>query len=86
MHDAVTALGVRLGREPAALQELQSTQLGGLLHVMRKPFKVTYYSGDQANSGLDAVLDRSNELEYHVQGRMSVQYGHPYTVFRVDAS
>lgn len=67
-------------------QELQSTQLGGLLHVMRKPFKVTYYSGDQANSGLDAVLDRSNELEYHVQGRMSVQYGHPYTVFRVDAS
>lgn len=67
-------------------QELQSTQLGGLLLVNRKPFKVTYYSGDQANSGLDAVLDRANEFEYHVQGRMSTQYGHPYTVFRVDAS
>lgn len=68
-------------------QEMQSTQLGGLLHVMRKPFKVTYYSGDAAGStGLDAILDRANELEYHVQGRMSVQYGHPYSIFRVDAS
>lgn len=67
-------------------QEMQTTQLGGLLHVMRKPFKVTYYSGDQANSGLDAILDRANELEYHVQGRQSVQYGHPYTIFRIDGS
>lgn len=65
-------------------QEMATTQLGGLLHVMRKPFKVTYYSGDQANSGLDAILDRANEFEYHVQGRMSVQYGHPYSIFRID--
>ena len=65
-------------------QEMNTTQLGGLLHVMRKPFKVTYYSGDSGGTGLDAVLDRANELEYHVQGRMSVQYGHPYTIFRID--
>lgn len=68
-------------------QEMQTTQLGGLLLVMRKPFKVTYYTGDGSSStGLDAILDRANELEYHVQGRMSVQYGHPYTIFRIDAT
>lgn len=67
-------------------QEMSTTQLGGLLHVMRKPFKVTYYSGDSGGTGLDAILDRANELEYHCQGRMSVQYGHPYSIFKISAS
>ncbi len=69
-------------------QEINTTQLGGLLLVMRKPFKVTYYSGDGANGGqaLEMLLDRANEVEYHVQGRMSAQYGHPYTMFRVDST
>jgi hypothetical protein len=62
-------------------QEMQTTQLGGLLYVLRKPFKVNYFSGDT-----QAQLDRMNEFEYHVQGRMSSQYGHPYTILRVDAS
>jgi len=62
-------------------QEMQSTQLGGLLHVRRKPFRVNYYTGET-----QAELDRRNEFEYHVQGRMSAQYGHPYTIFRIDAS
>lgn len=67
-------------------QENMSTNLGGLLHVLRKPFKVTYYTGDSGGTGMDAVLDRSNEFEYHCQGRMSNQYGHPYAIFRVDAT
>lgn len=69
-------------------QEINTTQLGGLLLVMRKPFKITYYSGDGTNgaSALEMLLDRMNEVEYHVQGRMSVQYGHPYTTVRVDNS
>jgi hypothetical protein len=67
-------------------QEMQSTQLGGLLYVRRKDFKVNYFTGDSGGTGVDAVLDRMNEFEYHVQGRMSAQYGHPYTIFRIDAS
>lgn len=67
-------------------EENNTSQLGGLLNVMRKPFKVTYYTGDAGGTGQMADLDRMDEFEYHVKGRMSVQYGHPYGVFRVDAS
>lgn len=67
-------------------QENMSTQLGGLLYVLRKPFKVTYYTGEGGGTGVDAILDRANELEYHVKGRMSAQYGHPYAIFRVDGT
>ena len=66
--------------------ENTTTQLGGLLFLQRKPFKVTYYTGDSGGTGMTASLDRQNEFEYHVQGRMSVQYGHPYAIFRVDGS
>ena len=62
-------------------QEMQTTQLGGLLYVMRKPFKVNYYTGET-----QAQLDRRNEFEYHVQGRMSAQLGHPYTIHRFDST
>jgi len=64
--------------------ENATTNLGGLLYVMRKPFKITYYTGDNGGTGMDAVLDRANEFEYHCQGRMSMQPGHPYTIFRFD--
>lgn len=62
-------------------EEMQSTQLGGLLYILRKNFKINYYTGET-----QAELDRRNQFEYHVQGRMSAQYGHPFTVFRFDAS
>ena len=65
-------------------QEMQTTQLGGLLYVQRKPFKVTYYTGDSGGTAMSAQLDRMNKLEYHVQGRCADQYGHPYTLFRFD--
>lgn len=67
-------------------QEMQTTQLGGLLYISRKPFKVTYYTGDSGGTGQAADLDRMNEFEYHVQGRVAAQFGHPYTIFRVDAT
>jgi hypothetical protein len=62
-------------------QEMQTTQLGGLLYVNRKPFQIKLF-------GPNAIpeLDRAGELHYQSKGRMSVQYGHPYTVFRIDAS
>lgn len=67
-------------------QENATTQLGGLLYVLRKPFKVNYYTGDSGGTAMSAELDRANEFEYHCQGRMSAQYGHPYSIFRFDAS
>ncbi len=63
-------------------QETMTTQLGGLLLTMFQEFKTTYYSGDSgAATGIDAVLDRSNELEYHHQGVMAANYGHWYGIF-----
>lgn len=67
-------------------QENNTTQLGGLLYLLRKPFKVNYYTGDSGGTGMQADLDRANEFEYHVQGRMSAQYGHPYTIYRFDSA
>lgn len=67
-------------------QEMQTTRLGGLLYVQRKPFKVNYYTGDMGGTGNSVDLDRRNEFEYHVQGRMSAQYGHGYSIFRVDGT
>ena len=67
-------------------QEMQTTKLGGLLLVQRKPFKVNYYTGDSGGTGMTEQLDRQNEFEYHVQGRMAPAYGHPYTIFRCDNS
>jgi hypothetical protein len=67
-------------------QEMQTTRLGGLLLVTRKPIKVTYYTGDSGGTAMSVELDRKNEFEYHAQGRLSAQYGHPYTIFRVDGT
>jgi hypothetical protein len=67
-------------------QEMQTTRLGGLLLIQRKPFKVNYYTGDSGGTGQAVQLDRMNEFEYHVQGRIAAQYGHPYTIFRIDAT
>jgi hypothetical protein len=64
-------------------EEMMTTQLGGLLYVSRKPFKVNYYTGE---NGANVDLDIMDEFKYHVRGRMSAQYGHPYTCFRIDAS
>lgn len=64
-------------------EEMMTSELAGLLYVTRKPFKVQYYTGD---NGANADLDRKDEFEYHCKGRVSGQYGHPYTVFRIDAT
>jgi hypothetical protein len=59
--------------------ENNTSTLGGLLLTMFEAFKTTFYSGDSGPStGLDAILDRSNQLEYHHQGVMAGNYGHPY--------
>lgn len=77
------------GADPAKVwyllcEQVQSTQLGALVYVDRDPFRVTYYTGAGGGTGTDAVLDRANDLEWHVRGRNTAGYGHPYALFRVD--
>lgn len=69
-----------------ACQELSSSQLGAFLYIDREPFKITYYTGQGGGTGVDAVLDRADELEWHCKGRNGVGYGHPYTFFKIKAT
>jgi hypothetical protein len=94
---AASVNGVLQALQPATLtgsdttyyivtQSMQNTQLGGLLHLSRKPFKINYYTGDAGGTGQMADLDRRNEFEYHCQGRAAMAYGHPYSIFRCDGT
>ena len=74
------------------MEEARTSVLGGLIHVVREPFRVNYFSGEGGSgmptgmTGMDAILNRLLEIEYHCTGRVSAQYGHPYAVVRVDAT
>jgi phage major head subunit gpT-like protein len=71
------------------MEQNRTSMLGGLVHVVREPFKTNFFSGEAGlggANGLDAILNRALEIEYIHQGRMSVQYGHPYALFRIDGS
>ena len=69
-----------------AVEQMASTQLGALIYQEREPFKITYYSGDSGGTGMDAVLSRADELEWHCHGRNAVSPGHPYLLFRCQPS
>lgn len=68
-----------------ACEELSSSQLGAFVYIDRDPFKITYYTGSGGGTGVDALLDRANELEWHCQGRNGIGYGHPYHFFKIKA-
>lgn len=63
-------------------EEVSSTQLGALVYVDRESFKITYYTGQGGGTGVDAILDRARELEWHCQGRNVTGYGHPYLLHK----
>lgn len=65
-------------------EQVQTTQLGALVYVNREDFRITYYTGAGGGTGVDAILDRARELEWHTQGRNVAGYGHPYAMFRFD--
>lgn len=65
-----------------AVEQMESSQLGALVYVNREPFKVTYFTGQGGGTGVDAVLDRARELEWHVQGRNVCGPGFPYLIFK----
>lgn len=71
------------------MEQNLSSQLGGIVHVVREPFRTNFFFGEGgmgSATGIDAILNRALEIEYHHTGRLSMQYGHPYAIVRVDAS
>ena len=66
-------------------EQLASSQLGAMVYVDREPFGIRYYTGRGGGTGVDAVLDRADELEWHGSGRNMLGPGHPYLLFKCKA-
>jgi phage major head subunit gpT-like protein len=64
----------------------EASQVGSFLYLDREPFRITYYTGQGGGTGVDAVLNRADELEWHCKGRFAASYGHPFTFFKVKAT
>jgi hypothetical protein len=69
-----------------ACEEINSSQLGALVYVDREPFSINYYSGFGGASAFDSMLGRQREFEWLCQGRNVTGYGHPYMLFRFQAT
>jgi hypothetical protein len=67
-------------------REASETQLGAFLWNIRLPFTMNFYTGEGGSEGVDAVLGRSEDIEYHYKGWMAVNTGHPYSIFRFRGS
>lgn len=69
-------------------EQLSSSQLGAMTWIDREPFAINYYSGVGGSgvTGIDAILNRSNELEWQCRGRNTGGYGHPFLLFKVKAT
>lgn len=67
-------------------QQIASSQLGAFAYSQREPFSIRYYTGQGGGAGVDAILSRTDELEWHTTGRNASTYGHPYMCFKVKAS
>jgi hypothetical protein len=63
-------------------KEASDTELGALIDNVHTPFYLQTYSGEGGTEGIDAVLGRSNDLEYHYQGWRGFNYGHPFAIFK----
>ena len=67
-------------------REAEQSELGAWVETLRQPFTMHTYSGEGGADGMDAVLGRSHDLEYHYDGWMSVNPGHYWTMFRFQGS
>jgi phage major head subunit gpT-like protein len=68
------------------VEQLGSSELGALVYLQREPFGIRYYTGRGGGIGIDAQLDRLDQLEWHASGRNGVGYGHPYLLIKVKAA
>lgn len=64
-------------------EQAASSQLGALVYIDREPFTTRYYSGMGDSGAMDAILSRTNQLEWHCTGRNTVGAGHPFLIFKV---
>ena len=69
-----------------ACEEITSSQLGALVYVDREPFSIAYYSGFGGAGAFDSQLARQREFEWLCQGRNVTGYGHPYMLYRFQAT
>lgn len=62
----------------AVCEQITNSTVGGLIYVDREPFRINFY-GPQT----DAILNRSDELEWHCKGRNAMAAGHPYLIYKI---
>lgn len=64
-----------------AMEEITANQLGAFAYIEREPFSVLYYGPQN-----DAQLARIREYQWLTEGRNSILSGHPYLLFRCQAT
>jgi phage major head subunit gpT-like protein len=67
-------------------EQVQTSQLGALIYMEREPFSINYYTGSGGGTGVDAVLQREQKLQWQCRGRNAVAYGHPYALIKCKAA
>lgn len=67
-------------------EQIGASQLGGIVYVDREPYSIRYYTGRGGGNGVDAILDRLDELDWQASGRNVAGYGHPFLIFKIKAS
>lgn len=63
-------------------KEMQNDELGAFGYSEREPFGIRYYTGNGGGNGVDAILDRIDEFEWHTRGRNKMFYGHPWVCYK----
>jgi hypothetical protein len=62
-------------------------EVSGLVWSNREAFQTNYYTGKGGAAGyIEAILNRTNRLEWHCQGRNGVFTGLPNLIFKVKAT
>lgn len=59
--------------------------LGAFVYVDREPYSIRYYTGRGGGTGVDAILDSADVLEWHASGRNTAGFGHPFLAFKAAA-
>lgn len=67
----------------AIAEQIQSTEVGGIIYQERKPFTIDWYTGRE---GGNVELARSGEYEWICKARNAVAPGHPYLLIKCKGS
>jgi phage major head subunit gpT-like protein len=63
------------------VDSILKSQMGGLIYLNREPFKILFHG-----PMTDAELARKKRFQWLVDGRNAMAYGHPYSIFKVNAT